>query len=216
MNCLIIGPGGISPRLFNEYMKISDYVIACDRGARHFKNQYQRPDLYIGDFDSIDPKDCENIPKDKMIHFPKKKDYTDFELALKYTPDQSTIYALGFLGGRLDHELANIMLLKKMYDEQRSLIILNENNEISWLEETQWILAKHKYLSIIPLTSMEISMEGVAYPLNHRHVQLAETLTISNEIRDEKALIKVHEGYGILIQAEDPIRGKELEAWEEG
>jgi len=61
-------------------------IIGCDGGSRHLKSWGIKPDVIIGDMDSIDAAllayyDSENI---KIIKYPANKDFTDTELALGY------------------------------------------------------------------------------------------------------------------------------------
>lgn len=90
-------------------------VVAADGGARLAERLRLRIDRWVGDGDSLD-KDAirglrkAGIPVDLV---PAAKDESDLELAVRAAVGSgaSDITILGALGGRLDHELANVGLL---------------------------------------------------------------------------------------------------------
>lgn len=93
-----------------------DVVIAADGGSTLAARLGLVPDLIIGDLDSSDPALVESLEAqgatfDRFRHETKVE--TDTELAalaaLRWQPD--TIIVLGAIGGRLDHSVANLLLL---------------------------------------------------------------------------------------------------------
>ncbi|MDQ3707188.1 MAG: thiamine diphosphokinase [Chloroflexota bacterium] len=93
-----------------------DVVIAADGGSTLAARLGLVPDLVIGDLDSSDPGlvrelEAERVKFDRFQHETKLE--TDTELAvlaaLAWQPD--TILVLGAIGGRLDHSVANLLLL---------------------------------------------------------------------------------------------------------
>ena len=79
-----------------------DYFIICaDAGYDRALNEGIRPDIIMGDFDSLDG----TLPQDiETFTFPSRKDYTDTGLALKYALDNGykKVTIIGGIGGRLD------------------------------------------------------------------------------------------------------------------
>ena len=76
------------------------FVIAADKGLVHLEAQGIRPDLIVGDFDSLG-----RVPAgDNILRHPVEKDDTDTMLAVKTALDRGmgTIVFYGCLGGRLD------------------------------------------------------------------------------------------------------------------
>ena len=61
-------------------------IICCDGGARHLWKTGIKPDVIIGDMDSIEPDHLASYSKQgvKIIKYPVNKDFTDTELALDY------------------------------------------------------------------------------------------------------------------------------------
>jgi thiamine pyrophosphokinase len=86
-------------------------VIAADGGAELAKAFGLRVELAVGDFDSISAETLASV--ERIERHPPDKDATDLELALaaalRLEPER--IFVLGGAGGRLDHLLAEVLLL---------------------------------------------------------------------------------------------------------
>ncbi len=105
-----------------------DYWIAAEGGARLLLSCGIRPDLVVGDFDSVGDAFREAIAEQgiRTFTFPSEKDETDTGLcmaeAVRLRPDE--IVLLGGTGTRLDHMLGNIALLLRYAADQESAGIL--------------------------------------------------------------------------------------------
>ena len=94
----------------------ADLVIAADGGGRWLEGQGVRPHLVVGDLDSLDATTIESLRGSgtRISRHPPEKDASDTELALEaaVAAGADQIVVLGAVGGsRLDHELANVLLL---------------------------------------------------------------------------------------------------------
>jgi len=88
---------------------IAPCLVAADGGAQHAKTANLALDRIIGDMDSLGDSSHWQATGTKITHLPEQ-DSTDFEKCL-YTLSADLIIGLGFLGGRLDHELAALSAL---------------------------------------------------------------------------------------------------------
>lgn len=82
-------------------------LIAVDGGLRTCRYARRRPDLFVGDVDSTS-----NIPASlPSVVYPRDKDFSDLAGALREARRRGARIAViaGMLGGRLDHEWANLM-----------------------------------------------------------------------------------------------------------
>ncbi|HEY6607734.1 MAG TPA: thiamine diphosphokinase, partial [Candidatus Limnocylindria bacterium] len=94
----------------------ADMVVAADGGGRALDELGRRPDVVIGDLDSIEPELVDRLGAAgaRVERHPADKDASDTELAVLHALDAGAdqIVLLGAVGGdRLDHELANVLLL---------------------------------------------------------------------------------------------------------
>lgn len=117
--------------VIEDYPKIASLikahaeVIAVNGGSLHCHKMGIRPDLIIGDCDSLDPKTAKAMSSVPIRCFPSEKDETDLELAVQatYTPEIKKITLFGALQKRTDHTLSNLHLIRRY---PRKVFIENE------------------------------------------------------------------------------------------
>lgn len=81
MRAVIIGNGDIKDyQYIKSKINDDDFIICADGGYNHAEKMGIVSDVLIGDFDSA--KNFEKV-KDR-IEYPKRKDFTDGELAVSY------------------------------------------------------------------------------------------------------------------------------------
>ena len=213
---LVISGGYLDIPFAKEYIETLSYdkVFAVDKGLYYADQLGIKPDLIIGDFDTVS-SDLVNLYDERIkageldariIRFPREKDLTDSELAIIYSEDYgaTNITMLGATGYRIDHLLANMDLLICSNDKGIDCVIVDTNNRICLIDgekgpnervidrEQQW----GKYVSIIPVTPYiaDVTLEGVAYPLSNARIPKGPALTVSNEIKEKTARFHVGEG----------------------
>ena len=90
-------------------------VIGADSGVDFALALGLHVDVAIGDFDSVSSEGLERVQADgaRIESHPSAKDQTDLELALREAVrlGATDILVLGVAGGRLDHLMANFLLL---------------------------------------------------------------------------------------------------------
>lgn len=211
MKCLIVGNGEIKEGewLLKKTKEISpDYIIAADGGYNNLKKAGLTPDVLLGDLDSIGqiPQNCPF----EIRTFPKDKDYTDIELAIEFALEHgcSHICLVGATGSRLDHSIANIMLLRKLIDSSINAEIFDEHHEIFVIDKQKELLnIKGALLSLLPLDPIArgVSLKGFKYPLDDATVRMGETLGISNVCISDNCMISVRDGLLLGIIADKTL-----------
>lgn len=180
----------------NEY----ELVIAADSGYISATDSGVDPHIVIGDFDSF-PKDM--VTAGKIIRLNPVKDMTDtqeaIDEAIKRGADKITI--LGALGGRIDHTIANIHLLKYADLKGATAEIIDNNTLISLVGSSCTVARREGFcLSLIPLTDCcGVSISGVFYPLENADLPVGNPYGISNEFTEETAHIQVKQGDMLLM-----------------
>lgn len=176
-----------------------DY-IGVDGGVASLLKLGITPIYVIGDFDSLDHKYLSMDIKNK--HLPCHKDDTDTAVAIQEALalgyDEIELY--GVTGGRIDHFFAICRLLAQykdikitVYDDVNCLYILKPGQH--WIEKNGY-----DYLSFFAFDKAIISLDQVAYPLDHYVLVYDDALCVSNEIIGEKAFIQT-DGYLFCIQS---------------
>ena len=182
-----------------------DMVIAAASGAMMAAAYGCRPDLIVGDFDSLPAEDYARLAQVSQIErVPVEKDETDTELAvqlaLAHGADEITL--LGALGGaRFEHTIANILLL---VDVPVPLRII-DGPSICWLMRgpAHSTVQGHKddLLSLFPLTAdaTGIRTHGLYYELHDEKLRFGRARGISNVLTENEAEVSLESGMLLLI-----------------
>ncbi|QSX06854.1 thiamine diphosphokinase [Sedimentibacter sp. zth1] len=209
MKAIIIANGTyLKKELFNKIYDKKDFIICADGGLNYIDNLNIIPNLIVGDFDSVNKDILHKYNNVETVKYKPEKDYTDTELAIEKAIEFGfkEILLVCATGTRLDHTMANVLLIEKYIKETISIRLIDNNNYIQPLVQNKTInICKNCFVSIIPLTDyIQIdSLEGFKYPLLDRTVNRGSTLCISNEIVSETAEIKISHGIGLLIISND-------------
>ena len=145
------------------------YIIGIDGGMKTLKEAGIKPDIGVGDFDSVNVLDYTDTPIEKLC---PEKDDTDTEHALHMAIAKrpSEIVLMGATGSRLDQTISSIELLKCAADEGIPAVILDPTNRIR-VATGETVITKEdsfgKYVSIIPFSEdlTDLTMRGFKYEI---------------------------------------------------
>ncbi len=171
--------------------------IVCADGAYDYLKKYARPDVLLGDFDSIS-----SMPQGKKVkRFPVDKDYTDGHLAVLEmvgNADELKIYGAG--GGRPDHEYANYALLALADSHGMRAVIKGRYDVFYVTDELTESVEKNMTVSVVPYTDMAhiISTEGLKFSADGLTLNKLHLIGMSNTSIDTTIKIKVKSG-GVLV-----------------
>ncbi len=192
---------------YKKIIKKNDLVICADGGLKFAKKLGLKPDLLIGDFDSLNKRETLEAEKSgvRVLKFSPDKDKTDTQLALEYALSNAAkeIIMLGSLGGRIDHLLANLHLLKIGADKNIDIKLIDEFNEIRLVKEAiTFNTKKGETLSLIPFTDKVtgIYTQGLKYALEKGTMVLGNPYGVSNVVLSSKVKIKIRSGLLLVIR----------------
>ena len=199
----VIFSGGELGEGSNYIPHSGDYIICADSGYENCLRSGAKPDIVIGDFDSLNDYSGDNI-----IRFKKEKDETDTLLAVNHALKKGykKIIIFGALGGREDHAIGNIYLLKKILDFGAEGIIDSGKNKIMLTDKSIRIKKeKDKYLSLLPAfgSVSGLTLKGMKYELDNYFMSPGDTIGLSNEILDEYGDIILEKGYLLIFICSD-------------
>lgn len=207
---LISGGEKPSKELLLKLCEKSDFIICADGGLNYLVDLNIVPNILVGDLDSVDEKAKIYIEENsiEVIKLNPEKDESDTEMALKHLIDKGIkeINIISAIGSRMDHTLGNIFILKRLYNISVNATIVNDNNEIIYMEtESRKIFKDNfKYLSIIPLDEKLIyTTQGMKYEVSDLELEFGSTQGLSNEIIKKEANIIVNEGSCLIIKSRD-------------
>ncbi|MBP1997144.1 thiamine diphosphokinase [Peptostreptococcus canis] len=208
--CIILNGDIDDYKSLKFYMKNNNYndIIAVDGGANHLYEIGIIPDYIIGDLDSIDDKTKKYYEEKNVIFskFPSKKDETDAELAILKAINNGNLNIDIFagLGGRIDHELANIQLLYFVLKRGANARILTESVEIYIIENGDLTIngKTGDIISVLPLKgdAKGVTLKNLEYPLNEFDFEYSITRGISNVMLNDHCYIEVKDGSIVVIK----------------
>lgn len=206
--CLIISGGCFKPSL--DYMELTaaaEFIICADGGFRHAKALGVMPNIVIGDFDSLKEQEINELEQAgvMMIRYSREKDYTDTHIALLEAVKRgfTEIDIIAALGGRLDHTLANLMLLGLPDAQNANIRIIDENEEVFVIRKTKLLYGyTGQTVSLFPLTECVkgINTKGLKYPLRQGELKMGIPIGVSNEFLEDIAEIEIAEGLLLAIK----------------
>jgi thiamine pyrophosphokinase len=180
-------------------------LIACDSGTMLLLANGLYPHVFIGDLDSLEESDISQIKPHlkEFLPFPREKDKTDSELGVEYAINAGAeeIVLIGGLGKRIDHTLANILLLLKIQEAGKSGYILDAKQKVSLLPD-HFLYEGHPGLmfSLVPLSKTEkITISGAHFPLINGEIKPGNGLGLSNFMEGNWLEIKKEGGPILLV-----------------
>lgn len=193
-----------------KYFTGAEFIICADGGALHIKRFGIRPDVILGDFDSICPEDLAYFKEQKVdiFKYPVQKDMTDTEIAVDLAIDKGyrSIIIIGGTGTRLDHSMANVFLLKKMLDRGIRGTVVNEHNEITITNSRVTISREENFkVTLLPLTEKVegVTTKGLFYKLDNAEIVMGSSFGVSNEFTEDIAVVTISEGLLLVIKSRD-------------
>lgn len=190
------------PANIDDILKEQSIIVCADSGYDSAAKIGVVPDVIIGDMDSVE----KNLPNGaKQIKLNINKDDTDTEACINYLIEEgySDITLICALGGRKDHELANIMLM--VYAAKRGVNLTIKSSNTEMFAVTDFLTVSGKigdWLSLIPVfgDAEGVTLSGLKYPLENGCLSVGKTVGISNEFIKNQITIKVKKGLVIAIK----------------
>ena len=173
------------------------FVIAVDGGLSTCRARRTRPDLFVGDLDSVGAKPTGIASR----IYPVDKDFSDFAGALSEAKivRVDVVVIAGLLGGRLDHEWANVQEAGAAAPEFAGLIAPTSRGLI--VVTAAGVRARNAVgcsVSVFALgAGTRVSLSGTRWTLSRRRLAPG-SLGLSNIAGAEVAL-DVHSGVAALV-----------------
>jgi thiamine pyrophosphokinase len=192
-----------------RYAAPADVVIAADGGTALANKLGIKPSLIVGDLDST-PSELATEYREAGVEI-RRYDHntkweTDTELALlaalEYAPSQ--IFILGAIGGRLDHSLANVLLLTHPQFAPLDVHILDGKSELFLAKPQVWNPIKGQANDIVSLLPAGVPAEavttrGLHWPLNAETLPVGRARGVSNRISNPNQSAVRYEAGQLLV-----------------
>jgi len=200
-NALIVNGGLNSTK--RDQLGNYDLIVAVDSGTEQAYKLFLKPDLIIGDLDSIDEKTIKRAEKDEVqiLKYETNKNETDFELALKHVIGEEIkdITIIGGEYGEIDH----------LFGVLTVIISFQEDQQISWIHKDQTVLIPNSKkitigsnveFSILPFTNLKnLNISGAQWNLDNENIEFGKSVTLRNISIDNDIEVSVEDGKFCLI-----------------
>jgi thiamine pyrophosphokinase len=206
----IVVAGGDAASDDAALLRGDDLVIAADSGAKWLDEQRRLPDVLVGDLDSIDPGLLERLTAQGVAieRHAADKDASDAELALARAISEGAdeVVILGGIGGpRLDHQLANLLLLADRRWATLDLRIARGRTAVRALrdgEEAELQGAPGDLVTLLPIggDANGVTTKGLRYPLLGETLSFGHTRGLSNEVEHAPASVSLERGTLLVIE----------------
>jgi thiamine pyrophosphokinase len=194
----------------------AEILIAADSGAAWLASHGATPDLVIGDMDSLDPALLGQLSSQGVAveRHSGEKDESDAELALAraIADGADQVVILGGLGGeRLDHELANLLLLVDRRWDGVDLRMVHGPTTVRALHggrRRDLDGAPGDLVTLLPVggDAAGVTTTGLRFPLRSETLHLGRSRGLSNEVEEAPASVSLDGGTLLVIETRKESR----------
>ena len=182
---LLVGGGDVDRGLIETLLETVGAVVAADSGADILHDMSIVPDALIGDLDSVSPEVLKALPQDRVHHI-AEQDSTDFDKCLRNI-DAPLIICVGFLGARVDHQLAVMTVMVRRAD-QRVMLVGQDDIVAVCPPNLALDLPAGMRLSLFPLGQVSGRSKGLRWPIDGISFAPDGRVGTSNEVTGPVAL----------------------------
>lgn len=211
IHIMVGGPQREIPDL-EAYNQPTIIWLGVDGGAKWLLENDIVPDHALGDFDSLTAAELEMVRAKvaTVEQFPAEKDQTDTELGLTWAIDQGAdvIRIFGTSGGRIDHLLANLMMLTKPQFREaiEKVELIDRYNFLKMYAPGTHTITKIQDMQYVAFTTMGnvdgLTLKGFKYPLTDAAFPFGVALS-SNEFLGTEGEFSFQSGLILMSQSRD-------------
>ncbi len=158
----LVGAGPAGQHDLSMALARAPCLVAADGGAALALAAGHVPTAVIGDLDSLTEPDRARIPDDRLFEI-REQDSTDFDKAMRNI-SAPLVLAVGFLGGRVDHQLAAFNTLVR---HAETPCVLIGQSEVVFLAppRSDLALTAGDVVSLFPMMPVTGRSQGLEWPI---------------------------------------------------
>jgi thiamine pyrophosphokinase len=211
-NGVVVVVSGGEPPAHLDVVPAGATVVAADRGLEHAQALGLATSVAVGDFDSVSPEALAAAEKAGVAieRHPPEKDATDLELALDraLALGARRILVLAGHGGRIDHELASLLLLASDRYADVEVDALVGGARLHVIREARELAGSPgELVTLLAVGGVAngVRTKGLAYPLHGDTLEPGSTRGVSNAFSEPTAEVSLERGVLLAIR---PGEGK--------
>ncbi len=187
----------------------ADVIICADGGARHAARLGIRPDVIIGDMDSLSAAHRRRF-RDVRILRVRDQESTDLEKALRHCVALGirSVVVVAAVGDRLDHSTGALGCFRKFRREIR-LTLVDRGGTLSHLGPDETVtMARGALFSLIPVGRCTgVRIDGARYPMKGGSLEPGVREGISNRATGKTVRVRHSDGTLLIYRPGVPGRG---------
>lgn len=208
---VVVAGGNAAPSAaLRTHLPQPSTVIAADSGLEHAQMLGLHVDRVVGDLDSVD-RDMlhEAVQRGTVVDaHPTAKDQTDLELALDTavrvaTPANAPVIIVTSVGGRLDHGLANLLLLASpAYAAVHIDAYVDDWHVTVVRERTTLFVGFARLLTLLPVggPAVGVTTEQLTYPLRDETLAPGTSRGVSNIAEADEVTVDLRAGVLLALR----------------
>lgn len=175
----------------------ADRVFAADSGQEVCLEAGFRPDVVVGDLDSVKERLAEVEYRERS-----NQDFSDCDKLIDEVRELGEVDFIvgGFEGDRFDHVLASLMSFARGRVPVR-IVLGQGHGKVLWTGE-EWRFGAGTF-SILPLGDAVVSTRGAQWELHHSQLSSSGGGSLSNQAQSD-VLVRVEQGCVLVIR--DQVR----------
>ena len=194
----LVGGGDVAPALLKRAQNHAPRTIAADGGAEAVLALGQMPERVIGDLDSLGAQARAALPPERIVQI-DEQDSTDFEKCLMRISAPLSL-AVGFRGGRFDHDLAALHALLR-FAHQRCLLLSEQDCVFLCPPRLALDLPVGTPLSLFPLQAVTGRSAGLQWSFDRLEYAPGVQIGTSNQVAGPVTLEMSGPGMLVIVPA---------------
>jgi len=196
----------------------ADLVIAADGGAASLDRFGRAPDVLVGDLDSVEPGLVARLAAagTTVERHPVDKEASDTELAIEMAvgAGAEAVVLLGAVGGpRLDHELANLLLLADPALAGHDVRAVRGGTRVRAVNGGERLGLEGSSGDLVTLLPVGgdatgVTTEGLRWPLDAATLRLGRSRGLSNEVVKQPASVRLTGGTLLVVETAAEAAGE--------
>ena len=194
-NVTLLGGGAVNPATLSHCLQLAPELVAADGGADQALELGHMPVVVAGDMDSVSEHARKIIGADKFVETPDQN-RTDFHKTLDLI-DAPLVLGVGFMGKRLDHELACYNTLVRL-PEKRVILVGEVDICFHLSRPLKMTLPVGTRFSLFPMAKVNVRGTGLVWPVDDLELSPWGMIGTSNETNAPAVTVET-DGAGLLV-----------------